>query len=251
MPEALIEALATPGLVWVCAASFLAALVYGFAGFGSALVFMPLAVIFLPPPLAIAAFSLSALASLVTVIPKAWKVADRPQTLLMVGMSLVTMPLGIALLRFTPEVTIRTFVCILTLVTLAVLLAGWKVPLKGGNGLRAAVGALSGITGGSTGLNGPPVILFNLGSEQSVAVTRGNLACFLTFNSLLMMPMLWLQGLIDGPAVWLGALLLIPYAVGTWTGARLFRPEAAGVYKTAAYILIGAAGVMGLPIWEG
>lgn len=251
MPEALIEALATPGLVWVCVASLLAGMVYGFAGFGSALIFMPLAVIFLPPPLAIAAFSLSALASLFTVIPKAWKVADRRQTLLMVAMSLVTMPLGIALLRLAPEVTIRTCVCILTLVTLAALLAGWKVPLRGGTALRAGVGALSGITGGSTGLNGPPVILFNLGSDQAVEVTRGNLACFLTFNSLLMMPMLWLQGLIDGPAIWLGAVLLVPYAIGTWSGARLFRPEAAGLYKMAAYMLIGAAGVMGLPIWEG
>ena len=250
MPEALNTALATPGLVWVCIASLLSGLVYGFAGFGSALVFMPLAVIYLPPPLAIAAFSLSAFASLVTVIPKAWAVADRQQTLLMVGMSLLTMPLGIALLRLTPEVTIRTTVCILTLLTLAALLAGWKVPLSGGTRLRIGVGALSGITGGSTGLNGPPVILFNLGSDQAVEVTRGNLACFLTFNSLLMMPLMWLQGLIDGPAVWLGILLLLPYALGTWGGARLFRPQAAGLYKTAAYVLIGAAGVMGLPIWE-
>lgn len=250
MPEALAEALATPGLVWVAFASLLAGSVYGFAGFGSALIFMPLATIFLPPPLAIAAFSLSAMASLVTVIPKAWAVADRRQTLVMVAISLVTMPLGIALLRLAPEVTIRTMVCILTLVTLAALLAGWKVPLRGGMALRAGVGALSGITGGSTGLNGPPVILFNLGSDQPVAVTRGNLACFLTFNSLLMMPMLWIQGLVDGRAAWLGALLLLPYALGTWSGARLFRPEAAGLYKGAAYMLIGAAGVMGLPIWE-
>ncbi|WP_339987896.1 sulfite exporter TauE/SafE family protein [Gymnodinialimonas ulvae] len=251
MPEALIEALAMPGLIWVCLASFLSGLVYGFAGFGSALIFMPLAVIFLPPALAIAAFSLSALASLATVIPKAWAVANRSQTLMMVGMSVLTMPLGIALLRLAPEVTIRTTVCILTLLTLAALLAGWKVPLRGGAALRAGVGALSGITGGSTGLNGPPVILFNLGSDQPVAVTRGNLACFLTFNSLLMMPMMWLQGLIDGPAIWLGLILLMPYAMGTWGGARLFRPQAAGLYKTAAYMLIGVAGVMGLPIWEG
>lgn len=249
MPEGLVLALALPGLVWVCFAALLAGLVYGFAGFGSALVFMPLATIFLSPPLAIATFSMSALASFFTVIPKAWAVADRRQTLLMVGMSLITMPLGIALLRITPEITIRTFVCVLTLITLGALLAGWRVPLRGGNGLRAGVGALSGITGGSTGLNGPPVILFNLGSDQPIAVTRGNLACFLTFNSLLMMPMLWLQGLIEGPALWLGLLLLVPYGIGTWSGARLFRPEGAGFYKAAAYVLIGVAGVMGLPVW--
>ena len=249
MPEALADALNTPGLLWVALASLSSGLVYGFAGFGSALIFMPIAAIFLPPPLAIAAFSLSALASLVTVIPKAWVDANKPQTLLMVAMSVLTMPLGIALLRWTPEVTIRTAVCVLTLITLAALLAGWKVPIRGGTGLRISVGALSGITGGSTGLNGPPVILFNLGSDQSVAVTRGNLACFLTLNSLLMMPMMWLQGLIDARAIWLGVLLLLPYALGTLLGARLFQPDRAPVYRAAAYTLIGSAGVMGLPFW--
>jgi hypothetical protein len=113
------------------------------------------------------------------------------------------------------------------------------------------VGALAGITGGSTGLNGPPVILFNLGTDQPVAVTRGNLACFLTLNSLFMMPMMWLQGLADARAFFLGVVLLGPYAVGGLIGVRLFRPEAASLYKSAAYSLIGIAGIMGLPIWGG
>ncbi len=249
MLDALDLALATPGLIWVMAISVLAALVYGFAGFGSALIFMPLATIFLPPPLAIAAFSLSALASLFTVFPSAWKDADRKQTLMMVGMSLIFMPVGIYLLRIAPEVTIRMAVCVVTLITLAALLAGWKVPLRGGRKLQLGVGALAGITGGSTGLNGPPIILFNLGTDQPVAVTRGNLACFLTLNSLFMMPMMWVQGLVDARAFWLGVILLGPYALGGLIGVRLFRPEAASLYKAAAYILIGAAGVMGLPVW--
>lgn len=249
MPEALTLALATPGLEWVIAAAVLAALVYGFAGFGSALIFMPLSTIFLPPPLAIAAFSLSALGSLFTVFPGAWKSADKRQTLMVVGMSIVFMPVGIYLLRIAPEITIRTAVCVLTLFTLAMLLSGWKVPLRGGRGLQLGVGALAGITGGSTGLNGPPVVLFNLGTDQPVAVTRGNLACFLTLNSLFMMPMMWVQGLVDARAFYLGLILLIPYALGGLVGVQMFRPGAAGVYKAVAYILIGVAGVMGLPVW--
>lgn len=250
MPEALTLALETPGLVWVVCAAVLAALVYGFAGFGSALIFMPLSTIFLPPPLAIAAFSLSAVGSMFTVFPGAWKSADKRQTLMIVTMSVVFMPVGIYLLRIAPEVTIRTAVCVLTLVTLAMLLSGWKVPLRGGRRLQLGVGALAGITGGSTGLNGPPVVLFNLGTEQPVAVTRGNLACFLTLNSLFMMPMLWVQGLVDGRAFFLGLILLGPYAIGGFVGVRLFRPDGARLYKAVAYVLIGAAGVMGLPVWE-
>ncbi|UWQ95019.1 sulfite exporter TauE/SafE family protein [Rhodobacteraceae bacterium M385] len=249
MPEALTLALQTPGLEWVICAGFLAALVYGFAGFGSALIFMPLATIFMPPPLAIAAFSLSALGSLVTVFPGAWKSADKGQTLMVVAMSIVFMPVGIFLLRIAPEVTIRTAVCVVTLLTLVLLVSGWKVPLRGGRGLQLGVGALAGITGGSTGLNGPPVILFNLGTDQPVAVTRGNLACFLTLNSLFMMPLMWAQGLVDARAFFLGLILLLPYALGGFVGVQLFRPGGAALYRTIAFVLIGVAGVMGLPIW--
>lgn len=249
MLDAFQSALATPGLIWVVCFGMIAALVYGFAGFGSALIFMPLATIFLPPPLAIAAFSLSAMGSLVTVFPGAWKAADKRATLMIVAMSVLFMPVGIYALRVAPEVVIRTAVCVLTLLTLAMLLSGWKVPLRGGRGLSLGVGALAGITGGSTGLNGPPVVLFNLGSDQPVQVTRGNLACFLTLNSLFMMPLMWMQGLVEAEAFFLGVILLGPYALGGFIGVLLFRPEVAWLYKTVAYVLIGVAGVMGLPIW--
>ncbi|MBY6202322.1 sulfite exporter TauE/SafE family protein [Maritalea mobilis] len=250
MPDWLVPALSEPGLIWVCGASLLAGLIYGFAGFGSALVFMPLATIFLPPPIAVAAFSLSALASLFTVVPGAWKVADRRATAVMIAACLVTTPLGVAALRLAPEDAIRTGVCALTLLTLAALLAGWRMPVTPGVATRAGIGALAGLTGGSTGLNGPPVILFNLGTAgQAVAVTRGNLALFLTLTSLSFLPQLWLQGLLPPRALALGVLLLIPYGVGTWTGARLFRPDWAGFYRGAAYLLIGAAGLAGLPFW--
>ncbi len=249
MPEALLTALAEPGLVWVMGAALLAGLAYGFAGFGAALIFMPLAVIFLPPAIAVAAFSMSSLASMVTVLPGALRAANKPTVAVMIGMCLLFTPLGVLLLRFAPELTIRTAVSVLTLLTLAALLAGWKVPLRGGWRLRAGVGALAGITGGSTGLNGPPVILFNLGSDQPVAVTRGNLASFLTITSLSFLPQLWLQGMLPPQALWLGVILLLPYGVGTALGTWVFNPDWAAFYKGFAYVLIGLAGLAGLPIW--
>jgi hypothetical protein len=249
MPEALILALATPGVIWVGLAAFLAGLVYGFAGFGSALIFMPLASIFIAPAVAVGAFALSALASLVTVVPGAWKSADKPTIGLMIAMCVLFTPLGVLALRLAPEDTLRLLISTLTLVTLAALLMGWRVPVSGGWRLRALVGGLAGLTGGSTGLNGPPVILFNLGSDQPVAVTRGNLACFLTLTSLSFLPQLWLQGLLPAATIWFGIVMLLPYAAGTFLGVRLFNPDWAGFYRGFAYGLIGCAGVASLPVW--
>jgi len=249
MPEALASALAEPGLIWVCAAALLAGLVHGFAGFGAALIFMPLATIVLSPALAVAAFSVSALATLVTMVPGAWKVADRRAVLLMLGASVMFAPLGVLALRLAPSEVIRAVISGLTLVTLTALIVGWRVPVAGGRWWQAGAGALAGVTGASTGLNGPPVILINLGTDQPVAVTRGNLACFLTFSSLAFLPQLWLQGLLPPRALWIGVVLFVPYFVGTGVGTWVFNPAWASAYRRFAYALIAAAGIAGLPLW--
>jgi hypothetical protein len=80
------------------------------------------------------------------------------------------------------------------------------------------------------------VILFNLGTQgQPVAVTRGNLAVFLTTTSLSFLPQLWLQGLLPASRGWLGLVLLVPYGIGTGLGTLLFRPDWAWFYRRFAY----------------
>lgn len=249
MPEGLALALAAPGLVWLILTSFVAGLVYGFAGFGSALIFMPVGAALLPAPVAIAAFSLSALASMITVVPGAWRVADRRVVTIMIGITVAFTPLGIWALGALSAEAIRTAVSVVVLVTLAALVAGWRVRSGGGWGTRGAVAAVAGLLGGSTGLNGPPVILFNLGTDQPVAVTRANLAVFLTVTSLSFIPQLWAQGLLVGHALWIGAILFVPYAIGTRAGVMVFDPARARLYRWAAYVIIGLAGVAGLPLF--
>jgi uncharacterized membrane protein YfcA len=248
--DALGPVLAEPGLPFAAAVALVAGLVYGFAGFGSALIFIPLTTLVLPPAVAIAAFSLLALAALVTVVPRAWGLADRRAVGVMLAASVLVTPVGVLVLRIASEEVLRAIVAGLTLATLAALVAGWRVPVGAGLRTRAGIGALSGLAGGATGLNGPPVILFNLGTEgQPVAVTRANLAVFLTFSSLAILPQLWVQGVLPPRGLGIGAILFLPYALGTWAGARVFRPERAGIYRRIAYALIGAAGVAALPIW--
>jgi uncharacterized membrane protein YfcA len=248
--DALGPVLAEPGLPFAAAVALVAGLVYGFAGFGSALIFIPLTTLVLPPAVAIAAFSLLALAALVTVVPRAWGLADRRAVGVMLAASVLVTPVGVLVLRIASEEVLRAIVAGLTLATLAALVAGWRVPVGAGLRTRAGIGALSGLAGGATGLNGPPVILFNLGTEgQPVAVTRANLAVFLTFSSLAILPQLWVQGVLPPRGLGIGAILFLPYALGTWAGARVFRPERAGIYRRIAYALIGAAGIAALPIW--
>ena len=44
--------------------------------------------------------------------------------------------------------------------------------------------------------------------------------------------------------------MLVPaYALGGYLGRKLFDPEREGVYRRIAYLIIAAAGVLGLPIF--
>lgn len=236
--------------LWLSGASLLAGAVYGFAGFGAALIFMPLAIMVVAPEVALAALSISAISSFVTLVPGAWKVADRRAALTMLGTAVVFIPLGLWILVSVEIAGLRWAVSVIALATLAVLVAGWRYRGTPGPAAWVSVGAVVGTMGGSTGLNGPALILFQLGGQDEAARTRANTIIVLTCSGLAYLPFLALSGVLSADGLVAGASQLIPYGVGTLLGRRLFNPGREGLYRRVAYWIIGVAGVMGLPIWS-
>ncbi|MGB3556569.1 MAG: TSUP family transporter, partial [Jannaschia sp.] len=98
IPEGLGIALATPHLLWVLAAVLTAGIVYGFAGFGAALIFMPVGARLLPPEVAVGAFAVSAIGSAATMLPRVWPQVDKARTGWMILAATITLPLGLMVL---------------------------------------------------------------------------------------------------------------------------------------------------------
>src|SRR6056297_2568769 len=71
MPEAFGAALATPGLPWLLLAIGVAGIVRGFTGFGTALIFVPVAGIFLAPQVVVGVMMLTGLVSSAALLPRA------------------------------------------------------------------------------------------------------------------------------------------------------------------------------------
>ncbi|MEM1352441.1 MAG: sulfite exporter TauE/SafE family protein [Pseudomonadota bacterium] len=250
MPEGLAVTFELPG-VWAVLASVAAAgLVYGFSGFGAALVYTPVAMLFIPAEVAIAAFSLSSLVSLFTVFPAAAQEADLKATGLMILAAIVATPLGVRALAVADPDVVRSVVAVIVLVTLTALVLGWRMTTKPTATRRVGIGAAAGIMGGMTGLAGPIVILFQLAGGDAAQRSRANLIIFLTVTSISFVPQLWLQGLLTPEALWLGLLLMPVYAVATRLGKALFRPEQELIYRRFAYLVIAVAGLAALPIWR-
>ena len=130
------------------------------------------------------------------------------------------------------------------------LVAGWRRSAPGVARAVLGVGAATGFVGGLTGLMGPIAVLFQLSSQDGAARSRANVLVFLTVSSVLLLPLMALQGVITSGALWLGLVLTLPYGAGSLLGQRLFSPDRETLYRRVAYGIIAAAILLGLPIWE-
>jgi uncharacterized membrane protein YfcA len=250
MAEALAQALAAPGL-WALVLTISAAgLVRGFTGFGTALLFMPVAVIFVPAATAIATMVITGLFSSALLIPRAWPVARRREVGTLVLGAFAALPFGTALLSVLDEAVLRWAVAIAAAVTLAALLTGWRYRRAVGPAGQLAVGAGAGALGATTGLTGPPVILFYLAGQGAAVEVRANTILFLAALDLGVLVAFLTAGLVGREAVALGVLLAVPYLATTALGQRLFQPARERLFRRAAYALIGLAILTGLPVFH-
>ncbi len=250
MPDLLAQTLALPGFWALVPTIFIAGVVYGFAGFGAALVFMPVASALVPIEVAVAAFAVSATSSFFTVVPRAWGQVNRSGVTVMVVCATLSASLGLWVLRITDLTVLRWAVIAVTATTLLALIAGWRYAAPPTFAARSAIGLATGFVGGATGLLGPVMVLFQLAGRDSVATSRATALVFLTVTSLLLLPLMAMQGMVTPPAVVLGLVLLLPYGAGTYLGAGLFQPGLERFYRIVAYSIIIAAILLGLPIWD-
>ncbi|RBI69802.1 sulfite exporter TauE/SafE family protein [Roseovarius sp. TE539] len=250
MPDLLAEVLATPGLVWLVLTISGAGIIRGFTGFGTALIFVPVAGIFLPPAQVVALITLTGVASMAALLPRAWGQAARGEVTILVIAALITVPAGIWLLGLLDPVAVRWIVAGIAATTLAALVSGWRhdraVRLAG----LATIGAMAGIVGGLTGLTGPVVILFYLAGRQAALSVRANTILFLAaLDVVIVINLLW-RDAVGFDTMILAAFLSVPYFCTTLIGQALFDPARERLYRWAAYGVIGLAVTSGLPLWN-
>ena len=93
--------------ITICAIAFVSGTARGFSGFGSALIFMPLASSFVAPQLVAALLLIIDFVATLPLIPNAWKQADRKATSVMAFGALIGVPVGTWFLSRLDPVTTR------------------------------------------------------------------------------------------------------------------------------------------------
>lgn len=250
MPDALSLVLATPGLVWLAVAVGIAGIVRGFTGFGTALIFVPVANVFLDPKQVIGVIALTGIVSNAVILPRAWRQGSRAEVGLLVLAALVTVPLGLALLEVLDKTTVRWVVTVVAGGMLAALIAGWRYTRELSRPALLPIGAAAGVVGGLTGLTGPVVILFYLSGQAAAQSVRANTILFLAALDVVLVANLGLKGDLSLALLVLAVVLAVPYLVATLVGQALFDPRHERLYRWSAFAVIALAVVSGLPLWN-
>ena len=235
----------------ICAIAFVSGTSRGFSGFGSALIFMPLASSVAAPRLVAALLLIIDFVAAAPLIPNAWKQADRKATAIMVLGALVGVPIGTYFLSRLEPVTTRWIISAFVFALLLLLLSDWRYRGKDHTAISIGIGGLSGFCSGLAQTGGPPIVGYWLGRPLASVTARANILLFFGASDFFSVVSYALTGLITMDAIKLAFVVGPVYAIGVWFGASLFGRASEALFRSICYALIAAAVLIGLPALDG
>jgi uncharacterized protein len=238
-------------VIGICAIALLSGAARGFSGFGSALIFMPLASSLAAPRLVAALLLIIDFIAAAPLVPNAWKHADRNATAVMVAGAFVGVPIGTYFLSRLDPVTTRWIISGFVGALLVLLLSGWRYRGRDYPALSIGIGGLSGFCSGLAQTGGPPIVGYWLGRPIASNIARANILLFFGASDFFSLVSYAFTGLITSDAVRFSCLVGPVYAVGVWFGSRLFGRASDALFRSICYALIAAAVIAGLPALDG
>src|SRR3954465_5769267 len=235
----------------ICAIALVSGVARGFSGFGSALIFMPLASSIAAPRLVAALLLIIDFFGSAPLIPNAWKRADRKATAIMALGALVGVPIGTWLLSRLEPVTTRWIISAFVFALLMLLLSGWRYRGKDHAAISIGVGGLSGFCSGLAQTGGPPIVGYWLGRPIASVIQRANIVLFFVASDFFSLVSYALSGLITADALKFSFVVGPVYGIGVWFGASLFGRASENLFRAICYALIAAAALIGLPALDG
>jgi hypothetical protein len=235
----------------ICAIALVSGTARGFSGFGSALIFMPLASSMATPRLVAALLLIIDFVAAAPLVPNAWKHADRKATAVMVFGALIGVPVGTFFLSRLDPVTTRWIISGFVIALLMLLVSGWRYRGKDHVPVAIGIGGLSGFCSGLAQTGGPPIVGYWLGRPIASAIARANILLFFGASDFFSMVSYSLTGLITVEAIKLSLVVGPVYAIGVLLGAKLFGKASEALFRIICYALIALAVIVGLPALDG
>jgi uncharacterized membrane protein YfcA len=241
----------TSAALATCAIAFVSATARGFSGFGSALIFMPLASSVASPRLVAVLLLIIDFVAAAPLLPSAWEKADRKATTITALGALIGVPIGTYLLTRLDPVTTRWIISAFVFALLVLLLSGWRYRGKDHVALSVGIGTLAGFCSGLAQTGGPPIVGYWLGRPITSTLARANIVLYFGAADFFSLVSYSLSGLITLDALRFALVVGPVYALGIKFGTSLFGRASETLFRTTCYALIALAVIFGLPVLDG
>jgi uncharacterized protein len=241
----------TAALLALAAIAFTAALARGFSGFGSALIFVPLASAVVGPRTSVPLLLIVDGILTLGFIPHAWRLANKEEVGVMVLGATLGVPAGTWLLASVNPTVIRWAIVIVAALMLMLLVSGWRYHGKPTAAMTVAVGGVAGVFSGTAQMSGPPIVAYWLGGAIEPTTVRANIILYSVISTAITIVTYLAAGLLTGSIFFLAAVTGPAYGLGLLIGSGLFGRASETVFRRTCYALIAAAIVLGLPAIDG
>ncbi len=223
---------------------FCAGYVQGFTGFGFAVVFTPLSVLFISDAQQVVLLSLFLGAALsVVVLLESRRGLQRRRAGLLLGGAVLGTPAGIAVLSLVSPHVLRIIITASALLVATLWLVRLPPPLKKEARAVWIGGLIGGFLNGSTSMGGPPPALVASVQRWPVQESRAALTTFNLVSYLLGLTTAAISGLLHTDFVLSGLRLLPAAFAGSLLGGWSVRHVSRGVFS---YVLLGTVWLAGL-----
>ena len=200
---------------------FLASATQGLAGFGFAIVAVPILIIFLSPKIAIPIIIIHAVVINIFVIIGAYRWVNIKRILPLVIASLAGIPIGTWLLIVLDVSAMKILIGSVIVPFVIAYWLGFRRQVKNERLAFAPVGFASGLMGASMSIGGPPVILFFVNQDIEKRFFRENLVTYYLIAGLAILVSYIVGGVINETVIRYAVWFLPATIIGSLTGIKL------------------------------
>jgi len=227
-------------------ATAIAGVMRGFAGFGTALTLAPVYSVLWGPAVGVPTMLLMEALIGSQLLFGAARHVNRRVALPMAAAACLAVPAGAWLLLAVDPAVLTRVMGALVLAFAAVLASGWRYRGSRPLPLTMAVGAAAGLMKGSTGMSGPPVILYMLAGSEEAREHRANLILFFAVLGIVALLPPLVSGLFTAAVLVKVALLVPILLLFVRMGAALFGRVGQASFRAVAYAILCAVGLLAL-----
>ena len=245
-----LNALPWPLLAGLLLTAFASGLGRGFSGFGSALIFMPLASAMIGAKVASPLMLIIEIIAAIGLVPSAARIANKRDVALMAIGSLVGVPLGALFLLYADPLTVRWLIVALIVPLLGLMMAGWRYTGRTTPPLTITVGTIAGFFGGVAQVSGPPVVMYWLRDAATPAMIRASVILYFAVSDVILIVSYLFGGLFSFEIVALAVILGPVFAIGLWIGSHMFGLASETTFRRACYAMIAVSAFISLPLFD-